>query len=146
CLRHSFIGMLDRSGATLKEAMQLARHSDPKLTMAVYGRAQLHDLGTAVARLPSLSATQSTSGALRLTGTDTAPGCTGLAPTSDTGGDALRLTEAQLGEREEKTSGPNALTLQRVEADCDSVRLSEANSPTRTRTWNKPVNSRLLYH
>jgi hypothetical protein len=44
-LRHSHIALLDRSGATLKEAMQLARHSDPKLTMAVYGRAQLHDLG-----------------------------------------------------------------------------------------------------
>src|SRR5262249_4676949 len=42
-LRHSFIALLDKSGATLKEAMQLARHSDPKLTMAVYGRAQLHD-------------------------------------------------------------------------------------------------------
>jgi integrase len=32
-LRHSFIALLDRSGAALKEAMQLARHSDPKLTM-----------------------------------------------------------------------------------------------------------------
>src|SRR2546422_1750509 len=53
-LRHSFIAMLDRSGATLKEAMQLARHSDPKLTMAVYGRARLHDLGEAVRRLPIL--------------------------------------------------------------------------------------------
>lgn len=27
-LRHSFIALLDRSGATLKEVMQLARHSD----------------------------------------------------------------------------------------------------------------------
>src|SRR5262245_8657481 len=44
-LRDSSIALLDRRGATLKEAMQLARHSDPKLTMAVYGRAQLHDLG-----------------------------------------------------------------------------------------------------
>jgi hypothetical protein len=34
-LRHSFVALLDKSGATLKEAMQLARHSDPKLTMAV---------------------------------------------------------------------------------------------------------------
>ena len=34
-LRHCFISLLDRSGATLKEAMQLARHSDPKLTVAV---------------------------------------------------------------------------------------------------------------
>ena len=38
CLRHSFVAMLDRSGETLKEAMQLSRHSDPKLTAAVYGR------------------------------------------------------------------------------------------------------------
>src|SRR5262245_28579778 len=40
-LRHSYIALLDKSGATLKEAMQLARHSDPRLTMAVYGRARL---------------------------------------------------------------------------------------------------------
>ncbi len=53
-LRHSFIALLDRSGATLKEAMQLARHNDPRLTLAVYGRAQLHDLGQAVERLPGL--------------------------------------------------------------------------------------------
>ena len=52
-LRHSMISLLDKSGATLKEAMQLARHSDPKLTMAVYGRAQLHALGEAVGRMPS---------------------------------------------------------------------------------------------
>ena len=35
--------------------MRLARHSDPKLTMAVYGRTQLHDLAAAVSRLPSLT-------------------------------------------------------------------------------------------
>jgi integrase len=77
-LRHSYIAMLDRSGATLKEAMQLARHSDPKLTMAVYGRAQLHDLGQAVCRLPSLTTVPGTEGgALAATGTD------GASPTAD---------------------------------------------------------------
>ncbi len=44
CLRHSYVALLDRSGATLKEAMQLARHSDPKLTMKIYGKARRHDL------------------------------------------------------------------------------------------------------
>ena len=53
-LRHSFVALLDRSGATLKEAMQLARHSDPRLTMARYGRAELEDLGQTVAGLPQL--------------------------------------------------------------------------------------------
>jgi integrase len=53
-LRHSFVALLDKTGATLKQAMHLARHSDPKLTMARYGRPQLHDLGATVNRLPSL--------------------------------------------------------------------------------------------
>ncbi len=53
-LRHSFIAMLDQAGLTLKQAMQLTRHSDPKLTMARYGRAQLFDLGNAVANMPTL--------------------------------------------------------------------------------------------
>ena len=48
------MALLDRTGATLKEAMQLARHSDPRLTMARYGRAQLEDLGQTVSRLPEL--------------------------------------------------------------------------------------------
>src|SRR5262249_55755514 len=47
-LRHSFIALLDKAGATLKEAMHLARHSDPKPTMAVYGKPHLHALGTRV--------------------------------------------------------------------------------------------------
>src|SRR5438445_3297 len=47
-LRHSFVALLDRTGASLKQAMHLARHSDPKLTMRRYGRPQLHDLQAAV--------------------------------------------------------------------------------------------------
>ena len=61
---------LDRSGATLKTAMQLARHSDPKLTAKRYGRAQLHDLAGAVEKLPSLLGSAPTVEAIRATGTD----------------------------------------------------------------------------
>jgi hypothetical protein len=45
---------LDEAGLSLREAMQLARHSDPKLTMRVYGKKRLHELGAAVGRLPAL--------------------------------------------------------------------------------------------
>ena len=69
--RHGYVAMLDQSGATLKEAMQLARHSDPKLTAARYGRMQIHDLGEAVNRLPSLvPAPQAEKAVLQATGTD----------------------------------------------------------------------------
>lgn len=47
-LRHSFGAMLKRAGVTLSAAMRLMRHSDPKLTMAVYGREDLAELGAAV--------------------------------------------------------------------------------------------------
>ena len=75
CLRHSFVALLDKRGATLKEAMQLARHNDPKLTMAVYGRARLQDLAGAVDRMPTtLAGTESSempqTEILRATGTD----------------------------------------------------------------------------
>src|SRR5262249_48348643 len=121
------------------------RHSDPKLTMAVYGRAQLHDLGEAVRRLPSLlDAGTPECEAVRATGTD--PVCTGFVQTDDTRRDRVRPSEAREGVDRENGVDPNPLMMQGVEADCDSVRLSEGGSPTRTRTWNKPVNSRLLYH
>jgi integrase len=51
-LRHSFVAALDRAGISLKQAMQLARHSDPKLTIKRYGRAQAHELAAAVRDLP----------------------------------------------------------------------------------------------
>ena len=148
-LRHSFIAMLDRSGATLKEAMQLARHSDPKLTMAVYGRAQLHDLGEAVRRLPALLTGVSTeTAALAATGTD---GDSSTVEASSlrsacASGDGRRgfvITHEQSSP--DGTEGPaneKPLALQGVESDCERMIADEGSSPSRTRTYNKPVNSR----
>jgi integrase len=49
-LRHSYVALLALAGCTLKQAMALARHSDPKLTMARYGKAPRIELGAAVDR------------------------------------------------------------------------------------------------
>jgi hypothetical protein len=54
---------------SVKQAMQLARHSDPRLTMARDGRVQLHDLGATVERLPPLVDRPGPQ-PLRATGTD----------------------------------------------------------------------------
>jgi hypothetical protein len=43
--------MLERAGVSLKQAMQLARHSDPRLTMKRYGKTTLDELGQAVGGL-----------------------------------------------------------------------------------------------
>ncbi len=50
-LRHTFVAMLDRAGCTLKQAMSLARHTDPRLTARIYGRADLAELSKAADRL-----------------------------------------------------------------------------------------------
>jgi hypothetical protein len=136
-LRHTFIRLLDKGGATLKGAMQLARHSDPKLTMAVFGRAQLHDRGEAVRRLPTLltyPADHTREQVLQATGTD--PVCTGFAQTDDTGREGLRLVETNRLEGAEKTAGLNPLSGAGVEASCDPLSVGESSIPDRSRTCN----------
>jgi len=67
-LRNCYISNVIRAGADLKQAMTLARHSDPKLTAGRYARTRLHDLGALVNKLPSSK--ESESARLRMTGTD----------------------------------------------------------------------------
>ncbi|MFO0847216.1 MAG: tyrosine-type recombinase/integrase [Gemmataceae bacterium] len=50
-LRHSYLSALAAAGVGLKELMELARHSDPKLTMGVYVHARPAALGAAVERI-----------------------------------------------------------------------------------------------
>jgi integrase len=150
-LRHSFIAMLDRSGATLKEAMQLARHSDPKLTMSVYGRTQLHDLGEAVRRLPDLlHGPASPAAAFAATGTDDQPGrelppsevssLRSACASADVSCGSLSVIDNPFTTAGDDDGNEQALENQGVECGRELVIASEGSSPTRTRTWNKPVN------
>ena len=54
-LRVTYITMLVRGGATVREAQSLARHSDPKLTLNVYAKLGINDLSGALNRMPMLS-------------------------------------------------------------------------------------------
>src|SRR5260370_37029034 len=53
-LRHTFISTLAHQNVPPKLAQELARHSDIRLTLGRYSHVQLHDLGGAVAGLPSV--------------------------------------------------------------------------------------------
>jgi integrase len=50
-LRHTYVSRLEAAGLSLREAMQLARHSDPRLTMARYGRKEFGELAEKVQAL-----------------------------------------------------------------------------------------------
>ena len=69
-LRNCYIANVLRTGADLKQAMTLARHSDPRLTAGRYARTRLFDLGAIVNKLPQPAAPPTESAALQMTGTD----------------------------------------------------------------------------
>ncbi len=54
-LRNCFISAVIRSGADLKQAMTLARHSDPRLTAGRYARTRSEELTAVVNRTPNLT-------------------------------------------------------------------------------------------
>lgn len=54
-LRHTYVTRLLRSGASTKIVQTLARHSDPRLTLNVYGHVELVDQTRALQALPSLA-------------------------------------------------------------------------------------------
>jgi hypothetical protein len=50
--RHTFCTNLHRAGVPLREAMELMRHGDARLTMSIYADASLFALCPAVEKLP----------------------------------------------------------------------------------------------
>jgi len=69
-LRHSFASALARGGAHPKVTMDLMRHSDVNLSMAVYTHTFLGDRKNALDVLPDLDQPSEAKAAARATGTD----------------------------------------------------------------------------
>ena len=68
-LRHTYISRLVRSGANVKVAQELARHSTPMLTLGRYAHVQLADQTRALDALPAIKAPRADVAALAATGT-----------------------------------------------------------------------------
>jgi integrase len=71
-LRHLYISAIVNSGASVKVAQELARHSTPTLTIGRYAHTRLHDLKGALASAPCPDRIPSDAAELRATGTDDA--------------------------------------------------------------------------
>ncbi len=144
-LRHTYITRIVGSGASVKVAQELARHSTPTLTIGRYAHTRLHDLSTALESLPESPPTGERE-AMRATGTD------GAGPqqyaqqrareTAQTG--ASRCADDQHGgSTSEAPQGLQSATL------CESVRPdapSDAKATGRTRTVNLRFTKPLLCH
>jgi excisionase family DNA binding protein len=144
-LRHSYVALLDRAGVTLKEAMHLARHADPKLTMKRYGKPQLHDLAAAMHRLPRLTLDDESTepNALTATGTD-AFAYTQLTQTPDRGCDSVSADEMERASNRAPASLQKSFVSMAVESGCSDLRATERSGTSRIRTCNQGIMSPLL--
>ena len=68
--RHTYISNVVASGASVKTAQELSRHSDPRLTINRYSHTRLHDLRQALESGPDLSGRPTDADVLKATGTD----------------------------------------------------------------------------
>jgi hypothetical protein len=128
--------------------MHLARHTDPKLTMARYGRAQLHDLAAAVAHLPRLLPDVPNAGraVLRATGTDcpkadpASLSCPVLVQATDSVCLRLRLDERDGTGKSGNSTGRNSLQQQGIAAGCERLIPPETSSGG----WDRTSDTRLM--
>ena len=94
-LRHLYISRVVSSGASVKVAQELARHSTPTLTFGRYAHTRLADLRKALPTMPTADTPQPQLAILRATGTDDATPTrtgteTGATPAQQTGRETVR--------------------------------------------------------
>ncbi len=98
--RHTFCTYLHRAGVPLREAMELMRHSDVRLTMSIYADTSLFALRPAVERLPwNCSQDDAQRDAQKL-------GPEGLLPSS-----AVTVDEGKKSEKEAINAGLKSLSV-----------------------------------
>ena len=107
-------------------------------------RSALPKLAKTVQNFPILSGGPK-SEALAATGTDPRPD-RALTRTGPVIAPLLTDHDGTRPEGHGKEQSPNRLEKMGVAEGCGNVMADEESSPSRTRTYNKPVNSRLLYH
>jgi integrase/recombinase XerC len=150
-LRVHYVSRVVEAGANVKEAMELARHSDPKLTLKTYARTGLHSLTRVLDGMPGTQPKPATERqTMRATGTDGrtfGPGqCPQKSPHSQRGmvrDDAADREEAIASG--EASDGSKGLRLKGLRDSTRGDAESCENAPRRTRTFDPLIKSQLLY-
>jgi hypothetical protein len=127
-LRHSAGLLAEQGGATLREVMALMRHSDPKLTLKTYGRLQSAQLGQTVERMPCV-----------------VPHVEKHVGPGGNGRESVRTVEKTTEGSVSSPDRSEPLDLKAIEHQREVLSMIESSSPGRIRTYDPPVNSRLLY-
>ena len=151
-LRHTFITLLVGSGASIKVAQVLARHSTPTLTIGRYAHADTADRQSALAAFPSLIGTKAES--VSLLASQPAQiepvtiDCPNPTPNTHQAGYGQGRTETQLDLAAMVAAGSDrirkSLEMWGLDAPRRDLAESVISAPRRTRTYNPLIKSQLL--
>ena len=151
-LRATYITLLVKGGAPMKVAQDLARHSDPKLTMNVYTMLGIHDLTGALDSLPGETPSVRDDEPMRATGTcDAMPAESGSAdPRSRLRSSSANPHHPAQRSASHREDGPLPFDARKSLRGADqrssarSGAAARGNAPRRTRTFNPLIKSQLL--
>ena len=124
--RHTYVTRVVRSGASVKVAQDLARHSTPMLTLGVYTHLSVHDHTAALAALPAIDPAGPTRDAARATGTDHVAPLSVPTPEARSANAARRVPEARTpasNGHDEETDEDDAEGAQALEKTTTCERL-----------------------
>ena len=155
-LRVHYISRVVEAGANVKEAMGLARHSDPKLTLRTYAKVSMHNLARVLDGMPNANTTPTSERqTLRATGTDDATSGMDRGPKHGpqkgphsgphSQHDSVRVSAASRdGHYDAPAGGADRKPLQIAGLDDEAQRgaASCENAPRRTRTFDPLIKSR----
>jgi integrase/recombinase XerC len=159
-LRVRFISAVVDAGANVKQAMELARHSDPKLTLRTYAKVRLVDPSAVVDAIPSTGILAG-DGALRATGTDDVRGGPIGRPKRAPNGpqkqqqkqqhslhDSVRLAASECDGRPAGRAVDDECNSRETADLCEPMpdyAVQSVNASSRTRTLDPLIKSQLLY-
>jgi site-specific recombinase XerD len=130
--RATYISNVIRSGATIKEAMTLARHSDPKLTAGRYARIQMNDLQRVV-NPPQPHATSKAKYALK------------HALAGGTGCEKVGIHESCCEEHPDSSNHPDSPENRAFAGCCNGLKACDSIAPGANRTHDPQFRKPVLY-
>ena len=141
-LRHTLATNLSRAGVSPRVAMEMMRHSDMRLTMKTYTDAVMLPMVDAMERLPRYEPVEQ----LAATGTDGAEWTEKGTETGVQSGQGLSSVVQSGALPDSGQVSERAAVAVDLSSVVQPGQGKGKSSAGRTRTYNIPVNSRMLYH
>ena len=148
-MRVAYVSRVLDAGASVKEAMELSRHSDPRLTMKTYARVRIHSLARVLDNMPT-HVTKPCPEVAKATGTfgrsiPQLDSPQNSPQTAQKHAESGALTRAMSVNESRDNAGANSLKFTGLRDIAHTGAHEQANDPGRIRTCDPRVRSTVLY-